>query len=464
MKLKNHNFKAGSWIAVVLLFTTLLFFPLAGLASAIVTVPTNTYLAMPSYGTNFNFAVEQTFNNLHMEGSTNSTYGEFWFLTLTNDETYGLRSTNTNFTVSTLFTSQTLTYFQAGSGTVDIYCGLLGEPVSTSGSVISSNYNAGTNIFSVTSLGGGMPITVSWTPTPTPPPSPSVSLAINQPISATYTTNDILVSLSASGGTIDRIWFNVLNGSNWVYPTPIIYTGPYFLSGFANGTYTLYASANNTAGNSDSSSVVFSVAIPSTPPQPGLPTVTIGRPQNLTYIVPSIYVALTSTNADAVWYNVMNGSDWVYTYNQTYMGGAMKSGFANGTYTFYAFAANSGGGFAQSSVVFSVGVPAGGVPLPFVDVSNFWLFLTEGNFLWFIQGYLVRTFLNIETAIALLVMLFMVPIYLRTRSLLLLCVLWLLIGSFIIAAFPIASGLAVLFIVLAIAGLLYRLFRGSTSG
>ena len=451
--------------------------PLLGLTLGTVTVPPTTYLTMPSYGTAFNFSANQTFTDLYQEGSGNATYPEYWFMTLVAGGQYGLQSTDANFTVQTVFASQLLTYMQHTAGTVHIYCGSLGEPVSAAGANVLS-YDAASKVASVTAI-GGVTVTVSWvpvvtptptpaptsapTPTPSPTPAPTpFALTISQPTNMTYTTGGILVSLSTSGGVVDKILFNVKNGSSWVYASSIEYTAPYFMTGFANGTYTFYGYANNTAGYLDTETVVFSVAIPASGTSPGLPTVAIGKPQNMTYLTSTIPVSLSSTNADAVWWNIKNGSSWVYSYNQTYTAASSKVGFANGTYTFYAYAANSAGGSASSSVVFSVNSQAG-VVLPYVDFGNFWLFFYEGNFLGWMQAFLAQTFFNIETAIGLMVFLFMIPIYLRSKSLLLLCILWLLIGSFIIAAFPIASGLAVLFMVLAVVGLVYRLFRGSST-
>ncbi|MFA5366042.1 MAG: hypothetical protein WC325_12745, partial [Candidatus Bathyarchaeia archaeon] len=111
----------------------------------------------------------------------------------------------------------------------------------------------------------------------------------------------------------------------------------------------------------------------------------------------------------------------------------------------------------MDTVVFTVDSSLAG-SLPVVDVGSYWLFFYEGNYLGFFQAFFISSFGNLETAIGLIVFLFMVPIYLRTKSLLLLCILWILIGSFLIVAFPLASGLAVLFMALAIGGLLYRLF------
>jgi hypothetical protein len=54
---------------------------------------------------------------------------------------------------------------------------------------------------------------------------------------------------------------------------------------------------------------------------------------------------------------------------------------------------------------------------------------------------------------------FLIPLYIRTGSVLLVSIAWLLIGSFLIALIPAVSGIALLFIVLGVAGIIYRLFR-----
>lgn len=429
--------------------------------SATTTVPTGTYLAMPTYSSNFNFAVNQTFNDLYLTSSGNASYPEYWFMTLTTGSTYGL-SSDANFTVSTLFSGYLLEYQQHTAGTVYIYSGNWGQPTAITGNQTSS-YNAATNVTSIFTI-GGTAVWVSWassspipTPAPTTAPTASVSLTINQPTVTTYSSSSILTKLTASGGTVDKVWFNVKNGSSWVYTSSIIYTAPYLMTGYANGSYTLYAFANNTAGSLASASVAFTVAVPSAGYSPGLPSVSIGRPLNQTYTVSTIAVSLTSTNADATWYNVKNGSSWVYTYNQTYSAATSITGYTDGTYTFYAFCANSGGASDMDTVVFTVDSSLAGT-LPVVDVGSYWLFFYEGNYLGFFQAFFISSFGNLETAIALIVFLFMVPIYLRTKSLLLLCIIWILLGSFLIVAFPLASGIAVLFMALAIGGLLYRLF------
>lgn len=289
--------------------------------------------------------------------------------------------------------------------------------------------------------------------------TPTVS--ISQPTGATYNTSRVLVSFTASGGTIDEKWYNVKNGTDWVYATNQSYTAPLFITGYVNGTYTFYAYANNTDGLIGSATSTFIVLIPASSPDITEPDIFIVQPFNRTYITGTVGVEINSVGAvDAIWYNLKNGSSWVYTYNLTYTTATSLTNLVNGTYTFYAFAANSETGYLEETVVFTVGI----IPnptLPQVNVDTLWLFLYEGNFLGFIQAYLVSTFLSLEAAVCIIVMLFMVPIYLKTKSLLLVSILWILLGSFFIVAMPAASSVALLFIALAVGGLLFKLFRPS---
>jgi hypothetical protein len=63
---------------------------------------------------------------------------------------------------------------------------------------------------------------------------------------STYTTPTVPIEISASGKGTDKVWFNFFNGSNWVLPKNKSYTSPTKLVGVADGTYILYAWANNT--------------------------------------------------------------------------------------------------------------------------------------------------------------------------------------------------------------------------
>jgi len=96
---------------------------------------------------------------------------------------------------------------------------------------------------------------------------PTVTVTIVKPANTTYLSSTIPVQLSASGGTIDKIWYNCKNGTEWIYGSNITYMAPTSMTGFINGSsYMFYAWANNTDGNWDEETVMFTVAIPPSPP------------------------------------------------------------------------------------------------------------------------------------------------------------------------------------------------------
>jgi hypothetical protein len=94
----------------------------------------------------------------------------------------------------------------------------------------------------------------------------TVLITITLPTNTTYDTTTISVSFMASGGTIDQKWFNVKNGTTWVYASNQTYPELEMPTGFINGTsYTFYGWANNTDGTIGVATVMFSVQIPIQP-------------------------------------------------------------------------------------------------------------------------------------------------------------------------------------------------------
>lgn len=129
-------------------------------------------------------------------------------------------------------------------------------------------------------------------------------------------------------------------------------------------------------------------------------------------------------------------------------------------------------GTDEYSVVFTVGLPAvlyfrlggsGSPALPSLSVSGLWTYLYEGDFVGFANALIATTFNSLSIGIALITMIFLVPLYLRTNSLMLLVIVWLLLGGFLIVLFPEVSGLALIFMALGIGGLFFRLLRPSNS-
>lgn len=99
--------------------------------------------------------------------------------------------------------------------------------------------------------------------------SVSPIVTISNPQNTTYSTSTIPVSITAVGGTIDKIWYNMYNGSAWLYPVNLTYTVSTSMLNFVNGTdYKFYGWANNTDGISSESTVMFSVGIYVLPPPP----------------------------------------------------------------------------------------------------------------------------------------------------------------------------------------------------
>jgi hypothetical protein len=90
-----------------------------------------------------------------------------------------------------------------------------------------------------------------------------VTVTVTTPLNTTYSTSSVPVQLSASGGTIDKIWYNCKNFSTWIYGSNQTYTTATSMTDFVNGTsYTFYAWANNTGGLGGEETVGFSVQIP----------------------------------------------------------------------------------------------------------------------------------------------------------------------------------------------------------
>jgi hypothetical protein len=305
----------------------------------------------------------------------------------------------------------------------------------------------------------------------------STVTAITDPANTTITgpTVDVEFYVSSNDTIVSRC-FNVFF-SNGTSTGNITYTGATSIIVNGNGTASLFAYVVGEKSE-DSKNVSFSVLYivadepeptPTPTPTPTAtsdtqPDLTIISPFNRTYMTDSFNVEISYMGqADLVWFNVRNGSSWVYDSNITYSGATVLTGFIDGSYTFMVWASNSLGESDSATVLFTIGITANPV-LPQVNFDSFWLFFYEGDYLGFAQAFLVSTFLNFETAMVLVVMLFVVPVYLKTKSLMLLSILWLLLGGFFVVVLPAASALSVLFVALGIGGLAYRLFRPSGYG
>jgi hypothetical protein len=94
-----------------------------------------------------------------------------------------------------------------------------------------------------------------------------------------------------------------------------------------------------------------------------------------------------------------------------------------------------------------------------LNVKPLWQWLMSGNLLGFFGAIFLSAFLIQDILVGAFLMLFFVPIYIRTRSLMLLCIIWILLGSVFITLAPSLSALAILMLVMGIAGILWKLAR-----
>jgi hypothetical protein len=113
------------------------------------------------------------------------------------------------------------------------------------------------------------------------------------------------------------------------------------------------------------------------------------------------------------------------------------------------------------SLIYSPSAP----PLPAPsEVTNFLAFLLAGDFLGFIMAVYTQGFGSADIFFGVVIMLVMVPLYIRTKSLMFMSILWILLGSLFLVAMPLVSGLAVLLLVLGIGSMLFELFMINRRG
>jgi hypothetical protein len=126
------------------------------------------------------------------------------------------------------------------------------------------------------------------------------NLSIISPQKTTYTNLTQLLNISATDNIeISSVLYNY-NGTNYTYTTPIYVT-------FNEGSNTLNVWANDTTGNWNYTSRVFTI-------DSTYPLIEIITPKNRTYndlfILTNIHV--NDTDTDKIWYN-WNGTNYTYT-------------------------------------------------------------------------------------------------------------------------------------------------------
>lgn len=92
-----------------------------------------------------------------------------------------------------------------------------------------------------------------------------------------------------------------------------------------------------------------------------------------------------------------------------------------------------------------------------VTIQTLIQFLVEGDIFGFLQAIYVSAFQSSDVFYGVIVLLFTSPLYIRTRSLLLLCIIWVLLGTLFITAMPIISGIATFLWIMGVGGMLLSL-------
>jgi hypothetical protein len=103
-------------------------------------------------------------------------------------------------------------------------------------------------------------------------------------------------------------------------------------------------------------------------------------------------------------------------------------------------------------------------PVPPLTLPDFLPYLWAGDFFGFIIAVYTSSFGSVDIFFGVVIMLVMVPLYIRTKSLMFMSILWILLGSLFLIATPLISGLAVLLLVLGIGSMLFELFMINRRG
>jgi hypothetical protein len=255
-------------------------------------------------------------------------------------------------------------------------------------------------------------------------------------------------SVTVTGGTSPYNYQWYLNGSavsgaassSWTW-TPSSSIGYYMVS----------VNVTDSAGNSVLAGTnVWVNTLPSVTISPLVVSLTVGQSQTFT--------------------SSISGGTWPYTY-QWYLNGTAVPAATGSSWIFTA--TSSGTYYVLVSIVDDVAESAGSssawvtvTPQVYVapstatpDLSMLLQYFYAGNILGFFQAMYVLAFMgSLDLFYGMLILLFTVPLYIRTKSIVLLVILWTMIGSAVIAMAPALAGLAIFLWVMAVTGLLWRVF------
>ncbi|MEM2873973.1 MAG: PGF-pre-PGF domain-containing protein [Candidatus Nanoarchaeia archaeon] len=167
-------------------------------------------------------------------------------------------------------------------------------------------------------------------------------ITINSPLNQSYNNTTILLNISATDTNLDEIWYN-WNGTNYTYAAPIYIT-------FNEGVNILYAYANDTFGNLNSTFVTFTTD--TTAPTVTFVNPTPGNNTNITIDYTTINITAVDT-ITAIHTCIL---DWNGTnYTMTKVGTGLSvvctrniTGLTEGNYTYQAYANDSLGNTGAS--------------------------------------------------------------------------------------------------------------------
>ena len=162
------------------------------------------------------------------------------------------------------------------------------------------------------------------------------TVEIINPINTIYNNTTQLLQITATDNTeIDTIWYN-WEGMNVTYTSALDIT-------FNEGSNTIYAWANDSAGNvGTATSVTFTI-------DTTVPTMEILSPTNTTYYTATQLLQITATDnteIDTIWYN-WEGTNITYT-------SAQNIKFNEGLNTLYAWANDSMGNVVSQMIIFTI--------------------------------------------------------------------------------------------------------------
>jgi hypothetical protein len=177
-----------------------------------------------------------------------------------------------------------------------------------------------------------LPLTSNYTHDTTPP-----IITIHSPQNITYGTTNIALQVFANE-SISTWWYKLNGGTNTTFTPNTTITA-------IQGSNSIIAYANDTAGNIGASSISFFVDMTA-------PIITIYSPLATAYGTQSIYINVSADEAiDTWWYSLNGGSDQPFTPNTTAL-------FINGTNNLTVFANDTLDNIGFSNVSFVVNIPA----------------------------------------------------------------------------------------------------------